>query len=176
MKPGEVPRVTRPSYTWDEDEQHVYLRLDVPGVLEAPGRPLEVHWTPEGGVEVSVGRYSLIGQLRYRVSTCSWRLLDKELELVFRKHKEREWGTVWLQGLDDDDVEVHLRRERGLATRPREVSATSVKARDVFCLPAGGGLSHFVRVRSPCCGDSGLGVSWPFRLGIPDSCCTAARA
>jgi hypothetical protein len=105
------------------------LRLVVPGAeVEAGARPLQVHWTPEGGVEVSVGRYSLLGQLRYRVSECSWRLLGDALELVFKKHvANREWGTVWLHVLDDDDVEPHLRRERGLATRPREVSSTSIK-------------------------------------------------
>lgn len=46
----------------------------------------------------------------------------------FGKHTAMEWGRVWLAELEEDDVEIHLRRERGLALRPKhQLSNNSVK-------------------------------------------------
>lgn len=130
-------KVIRPSYRWDEDDTHLWLCFSVgePGVGAASS--LRLHWTPEGGFEFDYGVYHLKAQLMYRVEESSVHLMEEtgELTVRLRKHRRREWGRVWLNELDDDDVEVHLRRERGLALRPRTSnSSNSVREPLIFKL------------------------------------------
>lgn len=70
------------------------------------------------------------GQLMHRVREMSVEPLElgNSVTIRFGKHTAMEWGRVWLTELDEDDVDIHLRRERGLALRPKhQLSNNSVK-------------------------------------------------
>lgn len=121
-------RVVRAKYRWDEDQATLLLLVEVPG--QEDGTVPRVAYTGEGGLEFDCGMYHIKGQLARRVTELSvGPLHDGRVLLAFRKHALEEWGRVWLAELDeDDDVDIHLRRERGLALRPKHpVSSNSVK-------------------------------------------------
>lgn len=107
-------RVRRPAYNWDESPDALLLRLHMPGV--ASEDDVDVHWSEEGSIECASTTWRLTGQLAYRVASCSWTVADGVLALTLHKHAPRVWDRVFLTELDEDDVDVHLRRERGLAS------------------------------------------------------------
>jgi hypothetical protein len=118
---------SRPLYSWDEDSELMHIKLNTSNIESKHDNneknadtnnkkdEVEVHWTPEGGLEVMRGHYTLTAQLAGRVDNVTFTRIAEEVHICVKKHVAQRWGRVWLTDLDDDDLDVHLRRERGWA-------------------------------------------------------------